>query len=46
MADRCAMPLNGIDKLRSIPGVVTVCHHDEGAIAGLIRHIERELEEK
>ena len=46
MADRCAMPANGIDKLRKIPGIVTVCGHDEGAIAGLIRHIERELEEK
>jgi hydroxymethylpyrimidine pyrophosphatase-like HAD family hydrolase len=45
MADRCAMPANGIDKLREIPGVVTVCHHDEGAIAGLIRHIETELTE-
>ena len=45
MADRCAMPANGIDKLREIPGIVTVCDHDEGAIAGLIRHIEKELRE-
>ena len=44
MADRCAMPANGIGKLREIPGIVTVCGHDEGAIAGLIRHIEREPE--
>jgi len=42
MADRCAMPENGIDSLRSIPGIVEVCHHDQGAIAGLIRHIENE----
>ena len=46
MADRCAMPENGIERLREIPGIVTVCDHDEGAIAGLIRHIEQELEEK
>jgi len=39
------MPSNGIDKLRSLPGIVEVCGHDEGAIAGLIRHIEQELEE-
>lgn len=45
MADRCAMPANGIDKLRAIPGIVTVCDHDEGAIAGIIRHIEQELTE-
>lgn len=42
MADRCAMPENGIDSLRTIPGIVEVCHHDQGAIAGLIRHIENE----
>ena len=45
MADRCAMPSNGIDTLRTLPGIVEVCGHDEGAIAGLIRHIEQELEE-
>ncbi len=45
MADRCAMPSNGIDKLRTIPGIVEVCDHDEGAIAGLIRHIEKEMTE-
>lgn len=44
MADRCAMPQNGIDSLRSIPGIVTVCDHDQGAIAGLIRHIEKEMD--
>ncbi len=43
-ADRCAMPENGIDSLRSIPGIVEVCHHDKGAIAGLIGYIERELD--
>jgi len=43
MADRCAMPADGMDKLRSIPGMVTVCNHDEGAIAGLIDYIERNL---
>ena len=45
MADRCAIPSNAIDKLRTLPGVVEVCSHDEGAIAGLIRHIERGLKE-
>ena len=43
MADRCAMPENGIDSLRKIPGIVEVCHHDKGAIAGLIHYIERNL---
>lgn len=43
-ADRCAMPENGIDSLRSIPGIVEVCHHDRGAIAGLIRYIEHEID--
>ncbi len=45
MADRCAVPENAIDSLRCIPGVIEVCHHDEGAIAGLIRHIENEITE-
>jgi len=45
MADRRAMPANGIDKLRTLPGMVEVCDHDKGAIAGLIAHIERELKE-
>ncbi len=45
MADRRAIPSNAIDSLRALPGVVEVCHHDEGAIAGLIRHIEQELTE-
>ncbi len=43
-ADRCAMPKNGIDLLRGLPGIVEVCEHDEGAIAGLIHHIGRELD--
>ena len=43
MADRRAMPKNGIDKLRSLPDMIEVCDHDEGAIAGLIGHIEEEL---
>ncbi len=43
MADRCAMPSNGLDSLRSIPGMVEVCGHDEGAIAGLIDYIDRNL---
>lgn len=42
-ADRCAMPKNGIDSLRNLPGIIEVCDHDAGAIAGLIRHIEREM---
>ncbi len=46
MADRCAMPSNGIDKLRAIPGIVELCDHDRGAIANLIRHIEREMTEE
>lgn len=46
MADRCAMPSNGIDKLREIPGMIEVCDHDEGAIAGLIDYIERHLTEE
>lgn len=46
MADRCAMPSNGIDKLRGIPGMVEVCDHDQGAIAGLIEYIERERAER
>lgn len=43
MADRCAMPEDGMDKLRSIPGIIQVCGHDEGAIAGLIDYIEKNL---
>lgn len=43
MADRCAMPENGIDSLRNIPGIVEVCDHDKGAIADLIHYIENEL---
>lgn len=42
-ANRCAMPENGIDTLRTIPGIVKVCDHDQGAIAGLIRYLEKEL---
>ena len=43
MADRCAMPTDGMDKLKTIPGMIPVCAHDEGAIAGLIDYIERHL---
>lgn len=43
MADRCAMPEDGLSTLRSIPGMITVPAHDEGAIVGLIRHIEATL---
>ena len=42
-ADRCAMPEDGMDKLKAIPGIVEVCGHDEGAIAGLIDYIEKNL---
>ncbi|MBO4298421.1 MAG: HAD hydrolase family protein [Clostridia bacterium] len=42
-ADRCAVPANGLDKLKVIPGAIQVCDHDEGAIADLIDHIEKEL---
>ena len=44
MADRRATPANGIDALKALSGIVEVCDHDEGAIAGLIRHIEKELD--
>ena len=46
MADRCAMPENGIDSLRNISGIVEVCDHDKGAIADLIHHIEKELDDR
>ena len=46
MADRCAMPADGMDKLRHIPGMITVCNHDDGAIAGLIDYIDRNLTER
>ena len=46
MADRPAMPSNGMERLREIPGMIEVCDHDEGAIAGLIRYIENEAERK
>lgn len=42
-ADRCAVPANGLDRLKAIPGAILVCDHDEGAVAGLIDHIEGEL---
>ena len=45
MADRCAMPEDGMDKLRAIPGIVELCDHNRGAIADLIRHIEKEMTE-
>jgi len=44
MADRRATPANGIDLLKALPGIVEVCDHDRGAIAGLIRYIEDELD--
>jgi len=42
-ADRCAVPANGLPRLKAIPGAIPVCDHDEGAVAGLIDFIEREL---
>lgn len=46
MADRRATPENGIDAVKSLPGIITLCHHDKGAMADLIRHIEQELDAK
>ncbi len=42
-ADRCAVPENGLEKLKRIPGAIPVCDHDKGAVADLIDHIEKEL---
>ncbi len=42
-ADFRATPANGLDRLKQMPGMIQVCHHDEGAIADLIRHIEKGL---
>ena len=42
-ADRCAVPENGLQRLKDIPGAILVRHHDEGAVADLIDRIEREL---
>ena len=42
-ADRRAVPENGLPVLKSLPGAIVVCHHDQGAIAGLIDYIESEL---
>lgn len=42
-ADRRAVPQNGLPVLKNLPGAVVVCDHDQGAIAGLIDHIESEL---
>lgn len=42
-ADRRAVPENGLPVLKNMPGSVVVCHHDQGAIAGLITYIEQEL---
>lgn len=42
-SDRCAAPANAMDKIKAIPGIIPVCHHDQGAIADLIDHIEKEL---
>lgn len=43
MADRRAIPSNAIDRLRELPDLIEVCHHDRGAIADLIRYIEAHL---
>ena len=42
-ADRCAVPENGLEKLKKIPGAIRVCDHDQGAVADLIGRIEKEL---
>lgn len=42
-ADFRATPANGLERLKQMPGMIQVCHHDEGAIADLIRHIEKGL---
>ena len=44
MADRRAIPKNGIDLLRTLPDVIEVCDHDEGAIAGLIEYIKADID--
>lgn len=46
MADKRAVPQNGIDALRSLPDVIEVCNHDEGAIADLIKYIESDVDQK
>ncbi len=46
MADRCATPLNGMDYLKQIPGILVLCDNDTGAIADLIRRIEAEIDNK
>ena len=42
-ADRCAVPENGREKLKKIPGAMIVADHDQGAVADLIDRIEKEL---
>ena len=44
MADRCATPLNGMDYLKEIPGILVLCDNDTGAIADLIGRIEKEID--
>lgn len=44
MADRCATPLNGMDYLKEIPGILVLCDNDTGAIADLIGRIEKETD--
>ncbi len=46
MCDRSATPVNGLDSLKSIPGIMVLCDHDEGAIADLIYKIEAEIDSK
>lgn len=40
-ADFSACPENAIDSVKQIKGIITLCNHDEGAIADLIDIIER-----
>jgi len=46
MADHPVMPANGIDRLRTLPGIIEVCDHDEGAVADLIRRVEETMKER
>ncbi len=44
MADRCATPMNGMDYLKEIPGIMVLCDNDAGAISDLIGRIEKEID--
>ena len=46
MADRCATPVNGMDYLKEIPGIMVLCDNDAGAIADLIGRIEKEIDKR